>query len=82
MHLKVSYKQEKWKCPPFFSAVKESGAVHVTLEKRHNGAIVKRAANCEGSQHNKAKCHKETQTATLLITAGAMILEEERDTCF
>ena len=68
--------------PTIFSAVKESGAVNVTLEKRDDGTIVKRAANCKDSENNKAKCHKETQTVTPLITAGDMIHKEEKDTYF
>lgn len=68
--------------PTIFSAVKESGAVNVTLQKRGDGTIVKRAANCKDCENNKAKCHKETQTVTPLITAGDMIHKEEKDTYF
>ena len=68
--------------PTIFSAVKDSGAVDVTLEKRYDGTIVKRAENCKDSEHNKAKCHKETQTVMPLITAGAMIHYKEKDTYF
>lgn len=68
--------------PTIFSAVKESGAVNVTLEKRYDGNIVKRAASCKDSENNKGKCHKETQTITPLITAGATIHKKEKDTYF
>ena len=64
--------------PTIFSAVKESGVVNVTLEKRCDGTIVKQAGNCKGSEHNKAKCHKETQT----VMPGAMIHKKEKDTYF
>jgi len=78
--LKSQIQTGEMEMPTIFSVVKESGAVDVTLEKIHDAAIVKRAANWEDFQHNRAKCHKETQT--LLISAGAMVLEKEKDTYF
>lgn len=80
--LKSQLQTGQMEMPTIFSAVKESGAVDVTLEKTHDATIVKRAANCEDFQHNRAKCHKETQTATPLIAAATMVLGKEKDTYF
>ena len=68
--------------PTIFSAVKESGAVNVTLEKRYDGTVVKCATICKDTENNTAKCHKETQTVMPLITAGDMIHKEVKDTYF
>lgn len=80
--LKSQLQTGETEIPTIFSAVKESGAVNVTLEKRYDGTIVKGAANCKDSEHNEAKCHKETQTVVPLITAAAIIHKKEKDTYF
>ena len=65
--------------PTILSAVKDSGAIDVTLEEGYNETIVKRAAN-NCSKCQKTKCHKETQTVTISITAGTMIQDIVEDT--
>ena len=65
------------------SAVMNTGAIDGTFEEPGcDDTILKPAANCKVSKHKKTKCHKETQTVMLFITAGAIIDETVKDTHF
>ena len=80
--LKSQLETGETEMPNILSTVKDSGAIDVNLEEGCDENIFKGAAICKDSKLIKTKCHKETQTITLTITAGAMMQEIVEDTNF
>ncbi|KAL9978890.1 hypothetical protein ACROYT_G016473 [Oculina patagonica] len=73
--------------PTILSAVKDSGAVDVTLGEDQQGVdepVVLRNANCKDSKKNKSKCHKaiQTESVSLFTMTDATIKEAVEDTQF
>ena len=67
--------------PTVYGAVKDSGAIDVTLEENEqdDNAEDVQDYSCDYEQENKTKCHRGTQTKLIVFSLADVVFSDEKD---